>query len=144
LFRENPYFGIGSYNFGYYYPLISDSQIFPTGVLSKRIINNVYVKILTENRAIVFLAFSLIPLVIIQKFLIKRSKKLLDVVALGLLVVIMIKWLAYPTYLLLYDWISIFFIRYILWRDDGGNKCSIFDPKYHGGAKVCNRNFQKN
>jgi O-antigen ligase len=123
LFKSNFLFGIGSYNFGYYFPLITDSNIFADGTSYKKIINNIYIQILTENGIFTFFSFISIFLIIIKKFIKKRFKDKLDIIAFSFLISILIKWNAYPTYLLMFDWISLCFIIYIIWRKNVFYKC---------------------
>ena len=116
IFKEHYLFGIGSYNFGYYFPMITDSNIFSDGTEYKKIINNVYVQILVENGIFTFLFFISIFILIIKRFIRKRQKDILDIISISFLISILIRWNAYPTYLLMFDWISIIIIIYLLWR----------------------------
>jgi len=114
VFLDYPLTGVGTYNFGYYYPSYASNTVFSDGTLNKKIPNNVYIQILCENGIITFIAFVVFVITVFTLFIKKKYKNESDIVFMSLFVCILFKWLAYPTLTLIYDWISIAFIIFVL------------------------------
>lgn len=112
IFFDYPLSGVGTYNFGYYYPLYWTEELFPDGTEFKKIPNNVYIQLLCENGIIVIIPFLIFFAIIFRRFIRIKQKKKEHLLMISLFLAILIKWNAYPSYTLVYDWVSFSIIAF--------------------------------
>ncbi len=112
IFKEYPIMGSGLATYGFFFPLHENKLMlfaeYGIDVLSyKRIVNNVYLEILSENGIVGLIIFLTFLIYMIGIFITSNKNIELFMIFFGFFT-ILIAWNAYPTYTSLYHWVYIY------------------------------------